>query len=66
MTNLEMVLVLGENVRVILRPVVLGFEHNQLYNLGLDSVFEQVQIKNIMKTMDNRIKIDPQRLEEYM
>lgn len=66
LTNHEKGLVLGENDRDILRPVVLGFEHNQLYNLGLDSVFEQVQIKNIMKTMDNRIKIDPQRLEEYM
>ena len=66
LTNHEKGLVLGENDRDILRPVVLGFDRNQLYNLGLDSVFEQVQIKNIMKTMDNRIKIDPQRLEEYM
>ncbi len=66
LTNHEKGLVLGENDRDILRPVVLGFDRNQLYNLGLDSVFEQVQIKNIMKTMDNRIKIDPQRLKEYM
>lgn len=66
LTNHEKGLVLGENDKDILRPVVLGFERNELYNLALDEVFERVQIKNIMKTMDNRIKIDPQRLEEYM
>lgn len=66
LTNSEKGLVLSENSNDILRPVVLGFEHNQVYNLDADSVYKKVQIKNIMKTMDNRIKVDPERLKEYM
>ncbi|MGN0154823.1 MAG: HD-GYP domain-containing protein [Lachnospiraceae bacterium] len=66
LTNHEKGLVLNENDKDILRPVVLGFEKNQVYNLNLDSVYEEVQIQNIMKTMDNRIKVDPERLKEYM
>lgn len=66
LTNLEKGLVLNENDKDILRPVVLGFEHNQIYDLGVENVYKKVQIKNIMKTMDNRIKVDPERLKEYM
>lgn len=66
LTNREKGLVLNENDKDILRPVVLGFEKNHVYNLNLDSVYEEVQIQNIMKTMDNRIKVDPERLKEYM
>lgn len=66
LTNYEKGLVLTENDRDILRPIILGFDHNQVYNLDMGSVFKKVQIKNIMKTMDNRIKIDPERLKEYM
>lgn len=66
LTNFEKGLVLNENINDILKPIVLGFTHNQVYNLDNDSVFAEVQIKNIMKTMDNRIKVDPERLKEYM
>ena len=66
LTNFEKGLVLNENDKDILRPIVLGFDHNQIYNLDVDSVYKTVQIKNIMKTMDNRIKVDPERLKEYM
>ena len=66
LTNREKGLVLNENNRDILRPIVLSFGGNNVINLDLDSVFKEVQIKNIMKTMDNRIKVDPERLKEYM
>lgn len=66
LTNMEKGLVLRENDEDILRPVVLGFEHNQVYDMDVDSVYSKIQIKNIMKTMDNRIKVDPERLKEYM
>lgn len=66
LTNFEKGLVLNENEKDILRPVILGFDHNQIYNLDEENVYKAVQIKNIMKTMDNRIKVDPERLKEYM
>ena len=66
LTNMEKGLVLRENDKDILHPVVLGFEHNQVYDMDIDNVYNGIQIKNIMKTMDNRIKVDPERLKEYM
>jgi hypothetical protein len=59
-------LVLNENDKNILRPMILSFKDNQIYNLDMDSVYQTIQIKDIMKTMDNRIKVDPERLKEYM
>lgn len=66
LTNSEKGLVLSENNKDILRPVVLSFDRNKVYNLDVGSVYKEVQIRNIMKTMDNRIKVDPERLKEYM
>ena len=66
LTNHDKGLVLTENDRDILRPMVLSFSKNEILNLNSDSVFSGIQIANIMKTMDNRIKIDPERLKEYM
>ncbi len=66
LTNSEKGLVLRENDKDVLRPMVLGFGQNQIYDLSSDGVFKSVQIKDIMKTMDNRIKVDPERLKEYM
>lgn len=66
LTNSEKGLVIRENDRDILRPTVLGFDKNEIYSLDSDDVYQEVQIKDIMKTMDNRIKVDPERLKEYM
>ncbi len=66
LTNSEKGLVLRENEKDILRPMVLGFGQNQIYDLSTDGTYKLVQIKDIMKTMDNRIKVDPERLKEYM
>lgn len=65
LTNKEKGLVINENTDNILRPMVLGFTTNRIYDLGNDSVYKKYQIVDIMKTMDNRIKVDKERLEEY-
>lgn len=66
LTNHEKGLVLQEINQDILRPVVLGFNTNQIYNLNMGSVYKELQIKDIMKTMDNRIKVDPDILQQYL
>lgn len=66
LTNREKGLVLTENIDNVLRPVVLGFTTNQVYDLGNNSTYRRYQIADIMKTMDNRVKIDKERLEEYL
>ena len=66
LTNRDKGLVLTENDRDILRPMVLSFSKNEILNLNSDAVYKEIQIANIMKTMDNRIKIDPETLKEYM
>lgn len=66
LTNSEKGLVLRQNDNDVLRPMVLGFNSNEIYDLDVGSIFKKIQIKDIMKTMDNRIKVDPERLQEYM
>lgn len=65
LTNKEKGLVINENTDNILRPMVLGFTTNKIYDLSNNSVYKKYQIVDIMKTMDNRIKVDKERLEEY-
>lgn len=54
LSNGEKGLVISENPYYVLRPTVLAFNTNQIYDLGQKKVYEQIQIKGIMKTMDNR------------
>ena len=66
LTNKDKGLVITENDRDILRPMVLSFSRNEILNLNSDKIYNEVQIANIMKTMDNRIKIDPETLKQYL
>ncbi len=66
LTNKEKGLVIAENPDNILRPMVLGFTTNKIYDLSNNGVYRRYQIVDIMKTMDNRIKIDKKTLDEYM
>lgn len=66
LTNGDKGLVLSENKINILRPMVLNFRDNQLYDLHYERVFREFQIKDIMKTMDNRYVMDRKAVEEYM
>ncbi len=65
LTNGEKGLVVTENEDNIFEPYVLGFRDNVLYDLSRPSIKAELQIKDVMKTMDNRIKLDPGLLEEY-
>lgn len=58
-------LVILENEVDVFEPTVLDFRDNQLYDLSRPSVKREVQIADVMKTMDNRIKLDRTLLEEY-
>ncbi len=65
LSNGEKGLVILGNDEDIFEPLVLNFRDNNLYDLSLPSVKETVQIADVMKTMDNRIKLDHKLLEEY-
>ena len=47
-------IVLTENEDDILRPFILSFNDNRIYNLTDGRVYEKMQIKDVLKTMDNR------------
>lgn len=65
LTNGHRGLVLNENKINILRPMVLSFQDNQIYDLQYERVFKEMQVKDIMKTMDNRFVIDRELAAEY-
>ena len=65
LTNGEKGLVVTENEDNIFEPIVLDFRNNNLYDLSDPSVKQTVEIAVVMKTMDNRIKLDNNLLEEY-
>ncbi len=58
-------LVVIENEMDIFKPWVLSFRDNQLYDLSDSSACNGMELVDIMKTMDNRIKLDPELLKEY-
>lgn len=53
-TNGEKGIVLTENDDDVLRPFVLNFGNNQIFNLADGKTYEQFQIKDVLKTLDNR------------
>lgn len=65
LSNGEKGLVITENEDNIFEPIVLDFRNNNLYDLSDPSVKQTVEIADVMKTMDNRIKLDKNLLEEY-
>lgn len=50
--------VVRSNDRNILRPVVLTFEHNELRELNNNSSYSDIEIVDIMRTLDNRYVMD--------
>ncbi len=57
LSNGKKAVVIEDNHNNVLRPVVLSFLDNTVYDLRDDNVFKKVKIRDIMKTMDNRIKM---------
>ena len=58
-------IVLTENQDDILRPFILSFKDNQIYNLADNRVFEEFKIKDVLKTLDNRY-VMTDKYEQYM
>lgn len=58
LTNSDTGVVISENHKDVLRPIVLSFRYNKVYDLGLKSVFNKIQILDVMKTLDNRFVMD--------
>ena len=65
LTNGEKGLVIEENLQDVMRPVILGFTTHTTYNLASPEVFREVQVRDVMKTMDNRYVMDRSLLDEY-
>lgn len=59
----EKAIVIRNNETNILRPMVLGFQNNNIMDLA-DKEYKKLEIKDIMKTMDNRHVMDTQLLRE--
>ncbi len=57
----EKAIVIRNNEENVLRPMVLGFKDNNIIDLG-DRNYKDIEITDIMKTMDNRYVIDTQTL----
>lgn len=66
LSNRERGLVLRENDSDILKPIILSFDKNQVYDLSSERVAATLQVKDLMKTMDNRIIVDNSTLQEYL
>lgn len=65
-SNGEKGLVLVENPADFLHPMILSFKDNKLYDLSDPEVGSQIEITDIMKTMDNRIAIDSNTLKHFV
>jgi HD-GYP domain-containing protein (c-di-GMP phosphodiesterase class II) len=62
LNNGDKALVIMENMKNILRPMILNFRNNQVLDLSDDIIFEDIWIEDVMKTMDNRYIMDIQTL----
>ena len=58
-------IVLIENTKDFMRPVILRLSDNQIYDLRQDHVYKYLQITDIMKTMDNRVQMDKETLNHF-
>lgn len=65
LTNGDKGLVIAPGAINVLQPFVLSFRDNRIYNLGDSYVASQIQVKDVMKTMDNRHVMAGDVLKEY-
>lgn len=63
--NGDKALVLEENTHDFSRPLILLFKDNSLFDLKNPDVYAKIRVKDVMKTMDNRIIIDEKTLEQF-
>lgn len=60
----EKALVINSNERDILRPIVLSFRDNSILDLSDRKNYGDIEIVDIMKTLDNRCIIDTESLKK--
>ena len=64
-TNGDKGLVVSSNDEDVLEPEILSFRTNEIYNRADPEVAARVQIRDIMKTMDNRHVVNKELLADY-
>lgn len=65
LTNGEKAMVVQANENDFNHPIVLSFQFNKIYDLSDPDVNKDIQIADVMRTMDNRIEVDEQTLEQF-
>lgn len=65
LNNREKAVVLVENPKNYMQPVILRLRDNNVYDLSDPVVHRRIQIIDIMKTMDNRIEIDVNTIKQF-
>lgn len=58
-------LVINENQDDLFRPMILSFDNNEIIDLSNRSAFGDLEIIDVMKTMDNRYVIDHEMLKKF-
>lgn len=58
-------IVLVENPRDYMKPVILRLSDNQIYDLSDPAISNKIQVIDLMKTMDNRIEIDENTVKQF-
>lgn len=54
----EKALVVAANEQNILRPTVLSFTDNTIIDLSNETLYDDLEIVDVMKTLDNRYAFD--------
>lgn len=65
LSNGDRGLVIAEGATNVLEPFILSFRDNTILNMSDKQTSEDIQIVDIMKTMDNRHVIDKNMLSKY-
>lgn len=65
LNNGEKAVVLVENQKNYMQPVILRLRDNNIYDLSDPVVNRRIQILDIMKTMDNRVEIDVDTIKQF-
>lgn len=66
LANGEKALVIQDNPYDFLHPMILSFSDNKPHDLSDPKEAEKYQILDIMKTMDNRIKLDEEARKQFV
>lgn len=65
LSNGEKGLVIQHNEKNVLRPMVLVFSSNKIVDLGQTLYYGDLEVMDVMKTLDNRHVMDMSLLEQY-